>query len=138
MQELFKQATPFSRNFYIQFPQPLTLAHSIVLRTIKNQVSSSVTKVDFPPFTNTLTATQWLARFSFLHFLLKPLVCNKNITSSTKMNQVIFLVLPLHFLPLSHNLLQILKQAQILCPLLQGTACLAFSPKLRLDHVVLI
>ena len=83
-----------SQGIYIQLPQPLTLAHSIGLSTSENQVFSLVIKLDFAPLTNSLLAT--LA----LHFLLKPLVCNKNITSGTKMHQVVFLVWPLHFLPL--------------------------------------
>ena len=85
-------------------------SHSILK---ENQIFSSVFKLDSPPFTNTLSGT--LASELFLHFLLKPLVCNKNITSSTKMNRVVFLVLPLHFLPLqflSHHLLQFLNKHQ--------------------------
>ena len=62
---------------------------------LKIKFFSPVIKLDFAPLTNSLLAT--LA----LHFLLKPLVCNKNITSGTKMNQVVFLVWPLHFLPLT-------------------------------------
>ena len=46
-----------SEGFYVQFPQLLTLAHGIVPSTIKNQVSTSVIELDFPPFTDTLPAT---------------------------------------------------------------------------------
>ena len=46
-----------SQVIYIQFPQPLTLAHSIVLSTIENQVFSPLITLDFPPLTNTLSAT---------------------------------------------------------------------------------
>ena len=45
-----------SQGIYTQFPQPLTLAHRVVPSTIENQVSS-VIKFNFPPFTNTLSAT---------------------------------------------------------------------------------
>ena len=45
-----------SKGIYIQFTQPLTLAHSVVLSTIKNQVFTSVIKLVFPPFTNTFSA----------------------------------------------------------------------------------
>ena len=104
-------------------------SHSILK---ENQIFSSVFKLDFPPFTNSLSQVLWLVSY-FLHFLLKPLVCNKNITSSKKMNHVVFLVLPLHFLPLqflSHYLLQFLNKHQHLLMVWKITS-LVMSNKLK-------
>ena len=148
-------------------------SHSILK---ENQIFSSVFKLDFL-LSPILYQVLWLVSY-FLYFLLKPLVCNKNITSSIKVNHVVFFVLPLHFLPpqfLSHHLLQFLNKHQYLLMVQKivslvmsnklkscanyyqellsvnlshllalkyfslnvlGTACFAFSPKLRLDHVV--
>lgn len=65
----------------MEFPQPLRLAHNLALSTITNQIFTSVIKLGFPlsPIPSQLL---WLARY-FLLFLLKPSVCNKNVTSST-------------------------------------------------------
>ena len=51
----------------MQFPQSLILAHNVALSTIKNQVFTSAIKLDFPPFTNTLSAT--LASKVFFAFI---------------------------------------------------------------------
>ena len=52
----FSNKSLHSKGIYIQFIQPLTLAHSVVLSTIKNQVFTSVIELVFPPFTNTFSA----------------------------------------------------------------------------------
>ena len=51
----------------MQFPQSLILAHNVALSTIKNQGFTSAIKLDFPPFTNTLSAT--LASKIFFAFI---------------------------------------------------------------------
>ena len=119
-----------SQGIYIQFPQPLTFAQSIVPLTIKNQVFKSVVKLDFL-LLPILSQLLWLAR-NVLHFL-PNLFCNKNITSSTKMNQVVFLMSPFHFLLLqllSHHLLQFLDEHQHLL-MVWKTVSLLISNELK-------
>ena len=58
----------------MQFPQPLTLAHNVTLRTIKNQIFNSAIKLDFSPFTNILSAI--LASKVFFTFITQTFSLN--------------------------------------------------------------
>ena len=54
------------QGIHIQFPRPSTLAHNVAPSTVKNQVFTSAIKFDFPPFTNTLSATLAGKVFAFI------------------------------------------------------------------------
>ena len=119
-----------SQGIYIQFPQPLTFAQSIVLLTIKNLVFSlSLNQISsFRQYS--LSYSGWQGMFCISY---SSLFCNKNITSSTKMNQVVFLMSPFHFLLLqllSHHLLQFLDEHQHLL-MVWKTVSLLMSNELK-------